>query len=125
MSREVVYVAPDITCQELVDEYVMKYRFDMFPVVRNELLVGIVQLDDVKDVPRDEWTRTLIEEVMEPVRDDLVLHPEDEAVECLQRMIRSGEQGRMPVVDDINDLVGIVTRRDILDLLKLKTDLGS
>ncbi len=125
MSREVVYVAPDITCKGLVDEYIMKYRFDMFPVVRNGVLVGIIQLDDVKEVPRHQWSETAIEEVMEPVREELILRPDDEAVECLQRMISSGEQGRMPVVNDEDDLVGVVTRRDILDLLRLKTDLGS
>lgn len=125
MSRDVVHVEPDITCRKLVDEYIMKYRFDMFPVVENETLIGLIQLDDVKEIDRDKWETTSIREVIEPIEDDMILRPDDEAVDCLNRMIRFGEQGRMPVVDDRNKLVGVVTRRDIMNLLRIKTDLGN
>ncbi len=126
MSNDVIQVPPDMDAQTLVDDYIMKYRFDMFPVVKeNDRLVGLVDLDDVKELSRDKWGTTSIGEIMEPVEDDNVLHPEEEAVDCLNTMIRSEEQGRMPVVDDENRLVGVVTRKDIMNLLKIKTDLGS
>jgi signal-transduction protein with cAMP-binding, CBS, and nucleotidyltransferase domain len=51
----------------------------------------------------------------------MMLDPEGEAVEALQRMIRSGE-GRLPVVKD-GKAVGMITRKDILNLLEIKTDL--
>lgn len=126
MSEDVVHVDPGLSCQALVDDYILKYRFDMFPVMRNDgVLVGLVSLDDVKKLPRDEWSSSPVQQVMEPVREDLILHPEEEAVDCLSRMVTSHEQGRMPVVDDQNDLVGVVTRRDIMNLLRIKTDLGA
>jgi Zn-dependent protease len=126
MSRDVVTVSPDLDAQSLVDEYIMKYRFDMFPVVdETGELVGLVELDDVKDVSQDQWSETNVEKIMDPVEEDSVLHPDDEAVDCLNSMIRTREQGRMPVIDDENELVGVVTRKDIMNLLKIKTDLGN
>jgi len=126
MSTDVVTVPPEMDCQTVVDEYIMKFRFDMFPVVNDEgVLVGLITLHDVKHLPQDDWASTPIREVMDPVEDEMVLHPEDEAVDCLSRMVQSEEQGRMPVIDDQNDLVGIVTRRDIMNLLRIKTDLGT
>lgn len=126
MSQDVVHVDPGLSCHELVDDYILKYRFDMFPVMRNDgVLVGLVSLDDVKKLPRDEWATSPVQQVMEPVREELILHPDEEAVDCLSRMVTSHEQGRMPVVDDKNDLVGVVTRRDIMNLLRIKTDLGA
>ena len=59
---------------------------------------------------------------MIPLREEITLHPDGEAVEALQKMIRSGE-GRLPVVQD-GKVVGMITRRDILHLLQIKTDLA-
>lgn len=126
MSSDVVTVDPEMDCQKVVDEYLMKYRFDLFPVVdENGVLVGLITLHDIKKIPREAWVRTPVREVMDEISDDRILHPDDEAVECLGRMVQSDEQGRMPVVDDQNDLVGIVTRKDIMNLLRIKTDLGT
>jgi CBS domain-containing protein len=51
-----------------------------------------------------------------------VLHPEDQAVEALSLMLRTNH-GRLPVTSG-GRLVGMITRRDIMDLLQIKTDLG-
>jgi len=60
--------------------------------------------------------------VMMPMREETMLDPEGEAVDALQKMIRTGE-GRLPVVKD-GKVVGMITRRDILNLLEIKTDLA-
>jgi predicted transcriptional regulator len=55
-----------------------------------------------------------------PLREELG-HPEADAVEALQKMMRTGE-GRLPVVRSGRP-VGMITRKDILTLLEIKTDL--
>ncbi|NWF92487.1 MAG: CBS domain-containing protein [Syntrophaceae bacterium] len=45
-----------------------------------------------------------------------------EAIDALQKMIRTGE-GRLPVVKD-RKVAGMITRKDILNLLEIRTDLG-
>ena len=59
---------------------------------------------------------------MMPIREEIMLGPDGEAVDELQKMIRTGE-GRLPVVKDGRE-VGMLTRRDILNLPEIKTDLG-
>ena len=59
---------------------------------------------------------------MTEISDDLILAPDDEAVDGLKKMTDSGFR-RLPVIHN-SKLVGILTRRDVMDLLKIKTDLG-
>jgi predicted transcriptional regulator len=60
-------------------------------------------------------------EVMKPIREEILLDPDGEVVDALQKMIRTGE-GRLPVVKD-GKAAGMITRRDILNLLEIKADL--
>jgi CBS domain-containing protein len=84
-------------------------------------MIGIITLKQVKEVPRDQWMEKTVREVMIPMREEIILDPDSEAVDALQKMIRTGE-GRLPVVKD-GKVVGMITRRDILNLLEIKTDL--
>ena len=81
-----------------------------------------ITLKQAKEVSQEQWKETTVREVMMPIREEMMLDPDGEAVDALQKMIRSGE-GRLPVVKD-GKAVGIITRRDILNLLEIKTDLG-
>ncbi|MFQ6617350.1 MAG: site-2 protease family protein [Fidelibacterota bacterium] len=122
MSQNVITVDEDISAQELVNKYFFRYRYDIFPVVSGDILRGVVSLDEVKEVPREKWDTVTAGEIMTPVSEGIILHPEDDAVDALMKMVKDG-MGRLPVVSK-GYLVGILTRRDIMDLLKIKTDLG-
>jgi Zn-dependent protease/predicted transcriptional regulator len=122
MSRDVVYVSPSLSLEELVDSYFFKYKFNSFPVVDGTVLVGMVDVHQVKQVPREQWQLTTARSVMTPISDELLLHPEDDAVDALTKMLKSG-WGKLPVAEG-QSLVGILTRRDVMAILKIKTDLG-
>ena len=55
MMADPVSVSPDLSIQDLVDDYIFKYHFKMFPVVQDGRLVGCISLSQVKGVPREEW----------------------------------------------------------------------
>lgn len=84
--------------------------------------MGIVTLAKVKEIPRDLWAEKTVREVMVPIREEILLDPDGEAVDALEKMIRTGE-GRLPAVKE-GRVVGMITRRDILNLLEIKTDLA-
>jgi CBS domain-containing protein len=122
MTQEVISVQPSVRISRLVEDFYLTYKHITYPVTENEKIIGIITLKRVKEVPRNEWEEKTIREVMLPLQEEMMLDPDGEAVDALQKMIRSGE-GRLPVVKDGRP-VGMITRRDILNLLEIKTDLG-
>ena len=51
------------------------------------------------------------------------LEPDDQCTAALEAMVRD-DVGRLPVVAD-GRIVGILSRRDVMRLLKIRSDLGS
>jgi Zn-dependent protease/predicted transcriptional regulator len=121
MSRGVITVQSFLQIDRLVEDFYLTHKHVTYPVVESERIVGIVTLKRVKEVPRNQWAEKMVQEVMLPIREEMILDPDENAVDALQKMIRSGE-GRLPVVHD-GKPVGMITRKDILNLLEIKTDL--
>jgi Zn-dependent protease/CBS domain-containing protein len=122
MSQGVITVQPSLRIDRLVEDFYLTHKHISYPVTEGGKIIGLITLKQVKEVPRDQWPEKTVQEVMIPVQKKLMLDPEGDAVEALQKMIRSGE-GRLPVVQD-GKVVGMITRRDILNLLEIKTDLA-
>ena len=119
MSRNVVSVASDISVADLIDNYFLRYHFDSFPVISEGRTVGVVNMTDVKKVPRDKWPSISVEEIMQKDVSSLIIAPEDGIETALQKM--AGEnKGWLLVVDTEGSNVGVLTRSDIMHLLKVK-----
>jgi Zn-dependent protease len=122
MTENVVKVDWLTSIEELVHEYIYRHQFTNFPVFNRDEFIGMVSLAQVKDVPKEIWGFKQVRDIMTAVEQVPCLHPLDDATTALTRMIAS-DLGRMPVVED-GRLVGIVSRRDIMNLFKIKSDLG-
>jgi Zn-dependent protease/predicted transcriptional regulator len=122
MSRGVISVQPSLPIDRLVEDFYLTYKHNTYPVIDSDRIIGIITLKQVKEVPRSQWVEKTVRDVMMPLREDITLDPDGEAVDALQKMIRSGE-GRLPVVKE-GKAVGMISRRDILNLLEIKTDLA-
>ncbi len=122
MTESLVTVDWLVSVDELVRDYIYKHQFTNFPVFNRDEFIGMVSLDDVKTVPKELWGFKQVRDVMTPADQVPSLKPEDDATEALARMV-TNDLGRMPVVEN-GRLVGIVSRRDIMNLFKIKSDLG-
>ncbi|HDP70414.1 MAG TPA: CBS domain-containing protein [Actinobacteria bacterium] len=123
MAPNVLTVSPSITLDEIVSNYFLKYRFGRFPVVEGDKFLGVVTLHDVKEIPRERWATTTIGEIVHSSDKLLTINVNNDAVHALMQMARE-EIGHLLVVNEKNDLVGLVTRTDIIRLIKVKTELG-
>ncbi len=124
MSQPVIMVPDHVSLEELVNDYFYRHPHGGFPVASGDRLVGMVTLEQLKSVPREEWGRIPVRQVM--TRADAVrpLLPDDDCVAALEQMLREGV-GRLPVVDETGRIVGILSRRDVMQLFQIRSDLAS
>lgn len=111
MSRNVQTLHPEMTVRDAVDTTIAHHPFGGYPVADGHLH-GILQANDVKRVPPNEWPRLRVSELMKPLDDDLTLSPETPVSEALERFSRHGVT-RLPVVED-GELVGILSQSDVI-----------
>jgi acetoin utilization protein AcuB len=124
MTKTVVTVKPHDTVRQ-ARELLSKHRINQLPVVVNDKLVGIVTDRDIRDAypsslrllrgkDIDDFADAhTVEEVM--TYNVIVVNPHTSLREATQRLRRQ-RLGALPVVDNAQ-LVGIITRSDLLDAL--------
>jgi len=122
MTRAPVTLPPDLSLSRAVEETFLTHHFAAYPVVDGALVSGILSLKDVKKYSRDEWEQRTVAEAMTPLAALEMVHPSEDVVDVLERMMRTN-RGRLPVVEE-GRLVGMLTRRDIMDFLRVQTDLS-
>ncbi len=115
-------VPPDITLQELVDHYFYRFKVHSFPVTSGDELIGFITIKNVKSIPRDEWNRIPVKQVMHPIDKMISLSPKEDAFGVLQMMLEHNT-GRMPVLEN-GKIVGILTRRDIMEFVSMREEIS-
>ena len=121
MTPDPVTVSPGITVREFVDNYVFKSHHKLYPVVQNGLLLGCVLVKDIKNLPSDDWNRIYLADILEKTGQANTISPATDSMEALGFMNSSGRSRLMIAENGI--LAGILTLKDILELLTLKIDL--
>ena len=121
MASPAIAVPPDITVQELVEDYVYKYHHDVFPVVSDSELIGYVTIRQIKEVPRDEWGLKTVSVIAKASDATNTVDANEDAAKAFALMQRTGNTRLM--VCDSDRLVGILALKDILKLLGLKMSL--
>lgn len=123
MTTTPVTVTPDMSIEQLVDDYVYKYHHKMFPVVTDSEshLAGCVSTKDVTEIPRREWPQHKVEEVLKPCSLANTVPPDADALAVLSKMTESGAS-RMLVADK-DRLLAIVSLKDLLSFIASKLEL--
>ncbi len=121
MHDRPVAVPRQISVEELVNEYVYRHHFKFFPVVEGERLIGCVSTRDVKELPREEWSRQTVGAITQPCTATNSVGPEDDAMDALSKMNRS-RLSRLMVVEG-DRLVGVLSLKDLLGFFSMKLEL--
>jgi CBS domain-containing protein len=122
MKTDPVTVPPSISLRQLIEDYIYKYHFKMFPVVEgSDKLIGCITTKQLEGVPRDEWGLKTVKELASQCSPENSIGPEADAIKALSLMARTG-LGRLIVIEG-NRLVGVITLKDMLKFLSLKLEL--
>lgn len=121
MVSDPVTVSPSISVEDLVEDYIYKYHFKMFPVVEDEKLLGCVTLNQVKEIPREERNKHTIRSIAKRCTKENTIGPDEDAMKALAIMNRA-KSSRLMVVEE-ERLMGVIALKDMLEFLSLKVDL--
>ncbi len=121
MESNPMTVAPSISVEELVEDYIYKYHFKMFPVVDSERLMGCVTTKQVREIPREDWNRRTVGELAAECSMENIIEPGADAIKALSIMSRTGNS-RLLVVER-GRLLGVITLKDLMKFLALKVEL--
>ena len=121
LRTDAATVPPDATVTELFDHHIIELRLRIIPVVDGADYCGMVSLDDVANLPREEWSSTLVSKVM---RADWPAADVGWTLAKAVAAMEAGDIDRLPVLD-AGAFVGMVTTGEILKLdAILDTDLS-
>lgn len=107
MTRDVATVSPDATVREVAGRIAESEDHSGFPVCSGRKVEGFVSARDL-----------LLEDGDEPIfkvmsTNLIVAHPEMKVTDAARVILRSGLQ-KLPVVDDADNLVGIISNADVI-----------
>ena len=115
MAGPVVALPPNMPVHEVINQMYSSKHLG-FPVVDRGDLIGILTVADVQKMSTIDRDAMQVRDVM--TRDVITLPPGAPVIEAL-RVMSARNIGRIPVIEN-NELVGIVTRTDILKVIELK-----
>ena len=69
MQTNPVTVPPSISVRDLVDDYFYRFHYKMFPVSTDGNLAGCITSRQVMSIPREEWERRSVQDVLVPCSD--------------------------------------------------------
>lgn len=121
MKSNPVTIPENMTIKEIVENYIYRYQYKMYPVVRDGKLVGYLTTRDIKEVPKEKWSIQTAGEISKPYSLDNTIHPDTDATQALSLMNRTGNSRLMVVEND--QLIGVITLKDLLQFFSLKMEL--
>jgi Zn-dependent protease/CBS domain-containing protein len=121
MNRDPIVVPPSLDLQRWVEEFVYRYHRKAFPVIADGRLEGCIETQALAQIPRGEWGRHTVGEVMRPDVGTFTIAPDADALDALGKMQRGGVSRLL--VTEGGRLVGIVSLKDLLSFLNLKLEL--
>jgi CBS domain-containing protein len=111
---------PRLSVTKLVDDVLPLHRQTSFPVAVNGRLQGILSLEDLKTLPREQWARTTVESVMRPVNPRLFVESST-TLDSAQEVMKQNGVGAVAVIDSRDGLIGFLHTGKIRRLSKKKT----
>lgn len=122
MTKNPISVAPDITLKNFIDQYVYQSHHHLYPVVEGDNLLGYISLKEVKSVPATEWEHLSVRKLIVPLSSLKTITPLTSAFDALN-LFQQADTTTLLVVNEHNQLVGLLTAQDIFKLISIKLEL--
>lgn len=108
MSTPVV-IEPDLPISRFVDEILPLHRYSSFPVATDKRLLGILTLEDLKKLSREQWRDRRVRDAMRPVSPSMFIKASAN-MDAANELIQSNGVGAVAVIEESGELVGFLRR---------------
>jgi CBS domain-containing protein len=127
MSHEVPTVPRNISLEEYGQEVARTGR-RCHLVTTDDRLVGMMNVNTLNAVPRNEWGNMSVQGAMIPREKILWARPDEPLLGLLERLV-SADVNQMPVVSETDKdgahIIGMITRDSILRVMQARSEVGS
>ena len=106
-----VFIPGEISAEDLVEGYFLRYPATAFPVVRGRSIVGVIAVADVSGLSLDERASTPLYDLIVPIERVPAVEADRPLVE-LVLATRTGNHDRMMVIRE-GEVLGALTGQDI------------
>jgi CIC family chloride channel protein len=120
MQTEMISASAAITLREFTAMLSPHTRHEVFPVLENSKIVGTCSLWSLSQVPPEKWDSTHVRDIMH--RGVQKVPPDTDATEALRLLLAQGSEPMLLAVQARDKVVGVVTKTNILQALKLRRD---
>lgn len=121
MSSDCAMIGPHLDLQTFVDQYLLGSRFRCYVVTDAGKPMGIITPQEIRSFPRHEWPLRTVADAMVPLNRLHLITPQTPAVDALSEMAAE-DVNQLPVVDRGN-LVGVLSRSNVLEFLRKRKEL--
>ncbi|BAS28953.1 site-2 protease family protein [Limnochorda pilosa] len=122
MEVRFLSVRRELPLDRFVEEYLLRHGQETFPVVQDGSPMGVVGLEEVRRVRREEWSTTTVQVARRPLEPHQVVAPGLPALEAARRL---GEGGGLLLVVSEGQLLGVVTGSGLQRLVEVRRQILS
>lgn len=117
MTTDIISVSPGMTVDQIIRGFFYNYKHPSFPVVDKGEVLGLLTVQSLKKVHRNEINSVRVSEIYLPLDSTFTISP-DEDIPGVIRMIMTNPIGRFLVLEE-GKLIGILSKTDILKYVNI------
>ena len=110
----------DMLINDALREYFVRYKKTKFPVVRDNKIIGMIDLADIKKLSLEQRSRLYVEDVQRKLSEYPSINMEDTGKEAMRRLVQNRNHPYIVVVKEKEkeDIIGFIEEQDIYLALK-------
>ena len=113
-------LTPEMWLGDAIENWFMRAPADAYLITRDGDLLGLLASGDVRKIPRDEWGKKHVVDVMTPFERLSITTPEEPATTALAKLAALNVE-QLPVVQGgTRHVIGLLDRRDVARWLELR-----
>jgi CBS domain-containing protein len=122
MEQDCTRVSSLTPISQVIEDRILTGGERCFFVSDNGKLQGMLTLRDISNIPQPKWRFTTIQQAMVPASNLVTVEPQTELLNAMQTM-DNANIAQVPVVEN-GELVGVLSREQIMHYLRTRAELG-